>query len=110
SPKDLQRIANMDLLDVLAEKGDVLTVPREVQHWLYFRTAQSRALFKDAAAAAGFQVMPDFDSQDELPFGITVIRIQSIEQNSIDDTVVQLLTLAERFDGEYDGWETPVVT
>jgi hypothetical protein len=56
STEELQRIANMDLLDVLVEKGDVLTAAREVQHWMYFRSEPSRALFRDAAIAAGFQI------------------------------------------------------
>lgn len=57
SPEGLQRIANMDLLDVLAEKGDVLTVPREVQHWMYFGSEESRALFRAAAAAAAYRIV-----------------------------------------------------
>ena len=110
SPENLQRIANMDLLDVLVEKGDVLTVPREVQHWMYFRSEPSRAQFRDAAFAAGFRITSESDSKGEYPFGISVARVQSIEQDSIDRTVIELLTLSQRFDGDYDGWETPVVT
>jgi hypothetical protein len=53
SSQDLERIANMDLLDELVKKGDVLTVPREVQHWMSFRWEQSRALFRKAAIGAG---------------------------------------------------------
>jgi regulator of RNase E activity RraB len=49
-------------------------------------------------------------SKGELTFGIVVARTQSIEQNSIDRTVIELLNLSRRFDGDYDGWETPVVT
>jgi regulator of RNase E activity RraB len=45
-----------------------------------------------------------------LPFGIVVARTQSIEQHSIDRTVIELLNLSRRFDGDYDGWETPIVT
>jgi regulator of RNase E activity RraB len=110
SPEDLQRIANMDLLDVLVEKGDVLTAAREVQHWTYFRSEQFRALFRDAAVAAGFRFVSESSSKGELPFGIVVARTQSIEQNSIDRTVIELLNLSRRFDGDYDGWETPIVT
>jgi uncharacterized protein (TIGR01619 family) len=110
SPENLQRIANMDLLDVLKAKGDVLTVPREVQHWMYFRSEPSRALFRDAATAAGFRIVSESESKEKLPFGITVARTQSIEQRSIDRTVIELLNLSQRFDGKYDGWETPVVT
>ena len=110
SPDDLQRIANMDLLDVLREKGDVLTVAREVQHWMYFGSEQSRSQFRDTATAAGFRVISESTSEGSLPFGIVLARTQSIEQESVDRTVIELLNLTRRFDGEYDGWETPVVT
>jgi uncharacterized protein (TIGR01619 family) len=110
SQEGLQRIANMDLLDVLVEKGDILTVAREVQHWMYFGSEQSRALFRDAVAAAGYKIVSESSSKGKLPFGISVARTQSVEQDSIDRTVIELLNLSQRFDGDYDGWETPVVT
>ena len=110
SPEDLQRIANMDLLDVLVEKGDVLTAAREVQHWIYFRSEPARALFRDTAATAGFRFVSESSSKGESPFGIVVARTQSIEQNSIDRTVIELLNLSRSFDCDYDGWETPIVT
>jgi uncharacterized protein (TIGR01619 family) len=110
SPEDLQRIANMDLLDVLLGKGDVPTVAREVQHWMYFPSESSRVLFRDAAAAVGYKIVSESNSNGELPFGIVVARHQSIEKASIDTTVIELLHLSRRFAGEYDGWETPVVT
>jgi len=110
SSEDLQRIANMDLLDVLQDRGDVLTAAREVQHWMYFPSESSRVLFRDAAAAVGYRTVSESSSKGDLPFGIVVARTQSIEQASIDRTVIELLHLSQRFDGEYDGWETPVVT
>jgi uncharacterized protein (TIGR01619 family) len=110
SPEDLQRIANMDLLDVLQDRGDVLTAAREVRHWMYFPSESSRVLFRDAAAAVGYRTVSESSSKGDLPFGIVVARTQSIEQASIDRTVIELLHLSQRFDGEYDGWETPVVT
>ncbi|MGD0631633.1 MAG: DUF695 domain-containing protein [Terracidiphilus sp.] len=110
SPADLQRIANMDLLEVLAEKGDIHTVAREVQHWLFFSSISSRASFRHAASTTGFKIMSETKSEGELPFVISVGRTQPIDQRSIDATVIELLNISRRFDGEYDGWETPVVT
>jgi uncharacterized protein (TIGR01619 family) len=110
SPENLERIANMDLLDRLVEKGDVLTVPREVHHWAYFGSESSRSLFRDAVLAEGFRVESEFNENSPLPFGISITRTQSIEQRIIDETVVYLFRLAESFGGEYTGWETPVVT
>ena len=110
SPEDLERMANMDLLAFLVDQGDILTVAREVQHWMYFPSDPSRALFRDAAVAAGFKIVSESGSEGKLPFGISVARTQSIEQESIDRTVVELLDLTRRFDGEYDGWDTRIVT
>jgi uncharacterized protein (TIGR01619 family) len=110
SPENFQRIANMDLLDVLLEKGDVLTAAREVQHWMYFGSERSRRLFRDAVAKAGFKIVSESNGKGDLPFGISVARTQSIDQKSIDETVIELLKLSGHFDGEYDGWETPIVT
>ena len=110
TPEDLERIANMDLLDELVKKGDVLTVPREVQHWMSFRSEQSRALFREAAAGAGYGIVGETQSDGEFPFGISVARTQSVEQRLIDQTVIELLKLCCSFNGDYEGWETPVVT
>jgi uncharacterized protein (TIGR01619 family) len=110
SPEDLERIKNRDVLDVLTEKGDVLAAARDVQHWLYFRSEQTRTSFREDATKAGFRIVSDSDAKGDLPFGISVARTQPVEQDRIDATVIELLRLAQRFDGEYDGWETPIVS
>jgi uncharacterized protein (TIGR01619 family) len=110
SPENLERISNMDLLDRLVEKGDVLTLPREVHHWVYFGSESSRSLFRDSVLTEGFRVESEFNGTTPLPFGISIARTQSIEQRIIDETVTYLFRLAKSFGGEYTGWETPVVT
>ena len=110
SSEDRERIKNRDLLEVLAEHGDVLGAAREVQHWMYFPSGQSRASFRAEAANAGFKIMSESSVEGERPFGISVIRTQPVEQEHIDATVLELLRLTERFEGEYDGWETSVIT
>jgi uncharacterized protein (TIGR01619 family) len=110
SLENLERIANMDLLDELVKRGDVLTVRREVRHWMAFRSEDSRARFREAAIRAGYGLAGETGSEGKFPFGISVTRTQSVEQGSIDQTVIELLRLCRGFDGDYDGWETPVVT
>jgi regulator of RNase E activity RraB len=110
SLEGLERIANMDLLDELVKSGDVLTIPREVQHWLSFRSEQSRALFCEAARGAGYGIVGETESEGEFPFGMSVTRTQSIQQKLIDQTVIELLRLCRTFNGDYEGWETQVVT
>jgi uncharacterized protein (TIGR01619 family) len=110
SLEDLERIANVDLLDRLVKQGDILTVPRVVQHWMSFRSEQSRALFREAATGAGYGIVGEHESDGEFSFGISITRTQSIQQELIDQTVIGLFRLCGAFNGEYEGWETPVTT
>jgi regulator of RNase E activity RraB len=77
---------------------------------VYFRSQAARALFREETGRAGFTIESESLVDGERPFGISVIRTQSVEQDQIDATVIELLRIAERFEGEYDGWETPVIT
>jgi uncharacterized protein (TIGR01619 family) len=115
SDEEVQRIKNREVLDVLVERGDVLTVPRQVQHWMYFSSAEARTGFRNLAAIAGFSTFVDLNpaqgrSEDGLPFGLRISHRQAIEQALIDKTVIELFRLTRRFAGEYDGWETRVIT
>jgi uncharacterized protein (TIGR01619 family) len=110
SAEDLERIKNRDLLDVLEEKGDVLSVEREVQHWMYFHSEASRASFRKVVVEAGFSIVSESRAKADRPFGISIVRTQPVEQALIDATVIELLRLTQQFQGEYDGWETPVIT
>ena len=109
SPDDLERIKNRDVLDVLKEQGDVHTAAREVQHWMYFPSETSRALFRTEVAKAGFKIESESQIEGDNPFGISVTRTQPVAQEAIDATVMELLQLTEQFEGEYDGWETRVI-
>jgi len=110
SPEKLQRISNRDLLDVLVDKGDVLSVVRRVCHWIYFPSEECRTAFKRAAIAANFAIISKSQSKRDLPFEIVVARSQPVNQEIMDVTVVELFRLALQFGGEYDGWETPIIT
>ncbi len=110
SQEHLQKIANRDLLEQLEKRGDVLSVKREVRHWIYFRSKLSRQQFGKTVPDSGYKIVSESDGQGDRPFGIVVSRIQSVEQAVADAIVLELLQLAQQFDGEYDGWETPIVT
>ena len=111
SERDLQKIANMDLIEQLQQRGDVLSVKREVHHWIYFRSAQSRDLFGKALDNSEYKIVSKSDgAPGERPFSIVVSRVQSVQQNTVDEIVLGLIGIAQQFDGDYDGWETPLVT
>lgn len=113
SPEDLQRIANRDVLDALGRHQDVSAIPRLVQHWIYFPNPEARSRFRKAASSSGFRIESESAAPvdaTEFSYGISVVRIQAVVQAEIDATVIELLHLAQKFGGDYDGWESPVTT
>ena len=77
---------------------------------MYFPSEELREGFKESAITMGFKPEWEGTGGDNLPFGISVIRTEAVEQVLLDKTVLKLLELAEQHQGDYDGWETPVIT
>ena len=110
SPDDLQRIRNREVLDVMEKEGDQPGATREVLHWSYFPAEGNRLHFKAAVQTVGYII--DSEShhpEGENPYGICYGKIQQSTAKAIDDSVLELNKLTERFHGEYDGWESQVV-
>lgn len=110
SEDDLQKILNREVLDVLAEQGDQPEIPREVLHWAYFKTEEDRSDFKAAVQEKGYGISSESTHPgEENPFGVCLGKIQGCTGTAIDRAVLELTKFAERFKGEYDGWEAEVM-
>ncbi len=97
------------VLHQLREMGDQAEVPRNVDHWVYFPDAESRQQFSQRAQKYGFQVKSQRDdAQRRLPFELVVHHTIPMETAQVHETTLRLLTLAEKFGGQYDGWETSI--
>jgi uncharacterized protein (TIGR01619 family) len=111
SPDDLQRILNREVLDVMGKEGDQPQTPREVLHWSYFPKEDNRSDFKAAVQAKGYRI--DSEShhpESDNPYGICFGKVQKTGAEAIDESVLELAKLSERFQGEYDGWEAQVMS
>ena len=102
------------LCDRLEEKGDVLTIPRPVDHMLYFPTRKARRKFEKAIDPLGFEVLGrgrEKKSGDEaLPFSLNIVREDTVDLESIHSVVMELKKSAEAVGGDYDGWGCVVTT
>jgi regulator of RNase E activity RraB len=56
-----------------------------------------------------YGIAGEHEAEGEFSFGISITRTQSVEQNLIDQTVIELFRLCGTFNGDYEGWETPVI-
>lgn len=111
-PEDTQQIFNRQVIDSLSESGDPLTIPRPVDHFANFKTPEERSQFLDALAPEFSLVNQEYrDEPDcERPYSVELQRVSPVDFETIDDITYELLELARRFDGEYEGWGSPIVT
>ena len=112
TPANMESIQNQKVLDGLSRDGDVHSIEREVTHWVYFSTDSHRREFLLWAKSAGFGKKSTNDSSDKgkSSYCAVISRVQSVEPRRIDETTRELMRMANRFDGNYDGWETQVTT
>ena len=105
-----QTMQNRKVLMQLEKNGDKMEVPREIDHFFYFKEAAQQQAFAKEAEAKGFKVRFNDDEfvEDrkaegkEYPYMVEASREDS--PLDIDDIVWDLLELASPFEGNYDGW------
>lgn len=105
-----QTMQNRKVLMQLEKNGDKMEVPREIDHFIYFKEAAQQQAFAKEAEAKGFKVRFNDDEfvEDrkaegkEYPYMVEATREDS--PLAIDDIVWDLLELTSPFEGNYDGW------
>jgi uncharacterized protein (TIGR01619 family) len=112
SPKEHQSLLNRHVIDNLKKGGDKLTKSREVDHWIYFKTAKDRQLFLDKIESDGFTVVDKRHDKKwgEYSYSLHIKRVDYVDWSNVDDYVLYLWQIASETNGDYDGWETQIVT
>lgn len=111
SPEDMERIQNRRVCDSLRKNGDALSEPREIDHWAYFPDEESRTRFLGAIKPLGFKVRElNRSGNDDRPFGIQFFRIDLPSFGTIDGVTLPLHRAAIEAGGDYDGWETQIIS
>lgn len=109
--KQLESIKNRRVVDNLKEKGDALTAPRKINHFIFFKTENDRKEYAFAVQDNGFTVEnagKELGVKDR-PFTLQISRVDKVDYNSIDKVTLYLWELALKYAAKYDGWETFVV-
>lgn len=110
SPEEMQSIQNQRLIQRLLEHGDDLNQPRPVDHWIYFVSKANRDLFKQRLADQSVDEIQESEYEEgDLWYGLNVVKTSAVDPVTIDEIVLTFFRLAQECEGDYDGWETPVV-
>ena len=112
SDEDAQQIFNRQVIDRLSDEGDSLETPRAVDYFANFASPENRSEFITAVLSKGYEVVGQkFDEEPDtvLPYGVSLQRVSPIDWDTIDEFTFELFDLAREYEGEYDGWGSPVV-
>jgi regulator of RNase E activity RraB len=110
-PRDRERMKSRWTLQALAANGDVPSIVRPIDHWLYFTQSDDRARVASTLQGGGFAVITQGvdEAGGERSFSLRVQRNAAAESDQLDVAVFEILDALEGVDGEYDGWEAPVM-
>jgi uncharacterized protein (TIGR01619 family) len=111
SPRDYQRIKNRHVIETLTQSGDTLEQPRDIDHWIYFRTGANRRAFIERVKQRGFRVKDEslLRDQTDRAYCLSISRRDRADWDSVNAVVLDLFELANEMDGDYDGWETCLI-
>ncbi|WP_123041484.1 DUF695 domain-containing protein [Cohnella candidum] len=101
------RLMNRHLVNKLNELGDTLEKRREVTHWIYFDSAESRRLFQEKVLKDGFRIVDQEQSNQR--YSLCISRNDLVDLHAISGVTDVLVHAAEECGGDYDGWETKVI-
>ncbi|MCO6480712.1 MAG: DUF695 domain-containing protein [Phaeodactylibacter sp.] len=109
SAREMTEIRNERVLQGLQEAGDPLQEPRPIDHWIYFPDEAKRDSFLSDAEKDGFKLVEaSVLEDDDEPYMLHIIRVDSIHIPFIHELTWGLRQKAEQYGGAYDGWETIV--
>jgi len=103
---------NISVLELLKKQGDNLKAVREINHWIYFKSFDDLADYKDIVSKKGFAIQDinkTEDPNETYPFSLIISRNDRADLESINEVTLELRRLAEQYDANYDGWETPLI-
>jgi len=103
-----QLLTDLALLGVLAEQGDELATPRQVEHVAYFARADPAESAAADLRADGFSASVERDDEGE--FALTAFRRDPVAPPSLHEVTWAVKETVERHGGSYDGWNCAVTT
>jgi len=94
-------------LEALLEEGDDLSVPREVEHYFFFQTPTALQRFETSMLSQGFILKEHInDDESDYVYGVTLIKVESITPEQVNETTSMLYELVLQDHGHYEGWST----
>ncbi len=103
APYEYQTIINQKVLMSLEKNGNNPELDREVDHWIYFNTDSDREQFIAEVIDLGYSIKSK-DDKDANTYQLHISRMDNTIRNNVNNYVWELVKLADKYKGDYDGW------
>lgn len=101
---------NRQQIDLLKKHGDALTPARRVAFHVFFASEPLALRFAEDARQSGFAVGDsEFAPEQELGYGICLLRIAPLEKATIDQLTTCIIRLAAQYGGSLTYWNCPIM-
>ena len=101
---------NRKQLQFYKKHGDTLTASRRITLHVFFPAEPLVGLFAEEARVSGFAVGDhEYEPDHELPYGVALCRVSTLDKAEIDAITTQVIRLAARYEGTLSYWNCPVV-
>lgn len=101
---------NRQQIDLLKKHGDALTPTRRIAFHVFFASEPLALRFMEEARQNGFAVGDsEFAPEQELSYGISLLRIAPLEKATIDQLTTCIIRLAAQYGGSLTYWNCPIM-
>jgi hypothetical protein len=110
TPDDWRVIKDLRVIEILEKHGDDGSLPRKIDHWIYFPDKQASVDFVIWAESDRFTEEPERSHiTDDGKYCVRLYHQGIAKINDISNLTMALQRKAAEFGGDYDGWETVVL-
>lgn len=113
TPREQRESSDRAVVEQLAQHGDRAELPRKVDHFADFPSAEARAAFQQTVIAQGFVAEEANETRSDdgsMRWDLHVTRVDAVELSHIVPITEWLEATAQHYGGDYDGWGCPVTT
>jgi len=109
--REWQIIANHHSCKKLQEQGDTLQEKRAIEHKAYFEKEEDRVKFIGLIEKEGFRKQEEMEVpfNSKVMYGVQFYRVDAPSFYVIDDITLRIIDFCVICNGQYDGWESPLV-
>ena len=105
-PLMLQQIESRYIIGELEDEGDDITLPREVEHYLFFQTDAHGKRVADKLALKGYTLKECVEGEKHFTHGIVLVKNHDVTETTLMSVTTELMHAVDEEHGIYEGWST----